>query len=229
MKIGVICGYRAEKDCIERAIAATGASAEQFEIRLSGSSSARAQTLAERLAAQGCAKLLSFGIAGGLDPVLAVGDIVFSNRVVTLLDEAYGQRPQNKLERLSIRSGCRMVKGSVCGVDTIAFTPEEKARLFAATRAAAADMESHAVAREAEKYGLPFLVLRAVSDAAADTLPAYVAKGVNARGEPQILPILKGLAANPASLPLLLRLKRNTDKALASLEEAATRILPSLL
>ena len=229
MSIGVICGFQAEIDCFNKAIYAAGLDPKHFTIIASGSSSARACTAAERLVNEGCNKLLSFGIAGGLNPALGVGDVIFSNHVVTTMDESYGTKPKGKIEKPTLRAGSRTVKGSVCGVDTIAFTPQDKAKLFAATKAACADMESHAVARIAIKNNLPFFVIRAISDASRDTLPAFVADGVDAAGQPQIMPILKGLAANPFSLPLLLTLKKNTDNALKALEMASVRLLPSLM
>lgn len=229
MTIGVVCGFQAEIDCFNKAIRAANLDPQLFKIIPSGSSSKRAKEAAQHLISEGCSKLLSFGIAGGLDPSLQVGDIVFSSHVVTTLDETYGKRPTGKIENPQLRSGSRTVKGTICGVDTIAFTPMEKATLFAVTKAACADMESHSIARVAVENSLPFFALRAISDASRDTLPSYVANGVNAQGKPQIMPILKGLAAKPTTLPLLLDLKKNTDKALASLEAASTRILPSLI
>lgn len=229
MTIGVVCGFQTEIECFKKAVNAAQLDLQLFKVIPSGSSSKRAHEAAQHLIREGCSKLVSFGIAGGLDSALAVGDVVFSSHVVTTLDQTYGIQPSNKIEKPQLRAGSRMVKGTVCGVDTIAFTPMEKAALYAATKAAIADMESHSVARAAVKNGMPFFVIRAISDASCDTLPAYVAKGVDASGQAQIIPILKGLAANPFSLPLLLNLKKNTDRALASLEAASVRILPSLV
>jgi len=229
MTIGVICGFQAEFNCFNKALLAARLDPRLFHVLVSGSSPAQAEKAAKHLIKARCRKLISFGIAGGLDPSLSVGDVVFATHVITTLDQSYGERPSTRIEKLQMRAENRTVKGSICGVDAIAFTPAEKATLFATTRAAVADMESHALAREATENGLPFFALRAISDSATDTLPTYVAEGVNAEGKPQIMPILKGLAANPLSLPHLLRLKRNTDKALASLESASARILPSLV
>ncbi|MEP2943348.1 MAG: hypothetical protein ABJL18_09440 [Hyphomicrobiales bacterium] len=229
MSIGVICGFQAEIDCFNKAIHAANLNPQHFTIIPSGSSSERAREAAERLVNEGCDKLISFGIAGGLDPALGVGDVVFSNHVVTTMDESYGTKPKGKIEKPTLRAGSRTVKGSICGVDSIAFTPQDKTKLFAATKAACADMESHAVARTAIKNNLAFFAIRAISDASRDTLPAFVANGVDASGQPQIMPILKGLAANPFSLPLLLTLKKNTDTALNALETASVRLLPSLI
>lgn len=229
MTIGVVCGFQAEIDCFYKALAIAKLDRSQFKIIPSGSSSARANGAANTLISEGCTKLLSFGIAGGLDPALGVGDVVFSSHVVTLLDEAYGKKAKGKIEKPNLRAGSRMVKGSMCGVDEIVCTPDEKAKIFKSSSAAAVDMESHAVARVAMKNGLPFFVIRSISDGSRDTLPAYVAKGVNPEGKPQVAPILKGLAADPFSLPLLLKLKNNTDTALKALEAASIRILPSLV
>lgn len=229
MTIGVVCGFQAEIDCFNKAVDMSQLDPQLFMVIPSGSSSKRAHEATQHLIREGCSKLVSFGIAGGLDSALAVGDVVFSSHVVTNLDEAYGTRPSGKIEMPQLRAGSRVVKGTVCGVDSIAFTVLEKAALYAATKAAIADMESHSVARAAVKNDMPFFVIRAISDASRDTLPAYVAKGVDASGQAQIMPILKGLASNPLSLPLLLNLKKNTDRALASLEAASVRILPSLI
>lgn len=229
MKIGVICGFQGEIDCFQRALHDAELNPDNFSILPSGSSSARAREAAQHLLDEGCEKLLSFGVAGGLDPALRVGDVIFSNHVVTSLDESYGTRPSGEQKKIKMRASNQTLSASVCGVDMILFTPAEKAALYTTSHASAADMESHAVAREAQTRGLPFFIMRVISDGAGDKLPAFVAKAVNAAGQPQVMPILKGLAVNPFSLPQLLKLKKNTDQALSSLQLAATRILPTLV
>lgn len=229
MTIGVVCGFQAEVDCFWKAVDQAGLDHSQFTIIASGSSAIRGRQAADKLSEQGCSKLLSFGIAGGLTPKLRVGDVVFSNHVVTALDESYGKRPASrKLEALSM-SAAKSLQMSVCGVDDIIFDPTDKARIHQLTRAAIADMESHGVARAAHEAGIPFFVLRAVSDGVNDHLPTFVANGVNEDGTPNLKPILLALLKNPFRLGALLTLKKNTDTALASLEQAAIRELPKLI
>lgn len=229
MKIGVVCGFEAEVKCFEKAVAKARLNPAHFVVRPSGSSSKRAQVISQHLITEGCGKLISFGIAGGLDPKLLVGDVVFSTYVTTMLDEVFGARSDTKSPSLRLGGSGRLVTAGVLGVDRIAFTPSDKAKLYQISRAGIADMESHSVARAAQTEGKSFMVLRAVSDGAKDTLPAYVESAVSAEGKPLLAPILKGLASNPTTLPHLLNLKKNTDRALASLEETSARILPQLV
>ncbi len=229
MTVGVVCGFQAEVDCFWQAIDQVGLDRESFKIIASGSSALRGRQAADHLIQQGCSRLLSFGIAGGLTPKLRVGDVVFSNHVVTTLDESYGKRPATKkVDGLSL-GGAKPLQMSVCGVDEIVFAPTDKARLHQHTRAAIADMESHGVARAAKEAGIPFFVLRSVSDAVDDHLPEFVAEGVNKDGTPNLKPILLALLKNPFRLGALLKLKSNTDTALAALQKAASTELPKLI
>ena len=84
MTVGVVCGFQAEVDCFWQAVDQVGLDRDAFKIIASGSSAQRGRQAADRLVQQGSSKLLSFGIAGGLTPKLRVGDVVFSNHVVTL-------------------------------------------------------------------------------------------------------------------------------------------------
>ena len=229
MTVGVVCGFQAEVDCFWQAVDQVGLDRDAFKIIASGSSAQRGRQAADRLVQQGCSKLLSFGIAGGLTPKLRVGDVVFSNHVVTTLDESYGKRPATKkVDGLSL-GGAKPLQMSVCGVDEIVFNPTDKARLHQHTRAAIADMESHGVARAASAAGVPFFVLRSVSDAVGDHLPEFVAEGVNEDGAANLKPILLALLKNPFRLGALLKLKGNTDRALSALQKAACSELPKLV
>ncbi|MEP1443297.1 MAG: hypothetical protein ABJK39_09840 [Hyphomicrobiales bacterium] len=229
MAIGVVCGFQAEVDCFWNAVNQAGLDHEVFRIIASGSSAKRGRDAADELIRQGCDKLLSFGIAGGLTPKLRVGDVVFSNHVVTPLDESYGKRPASKKVEGLAMGASKPLLMSVCGVDDIIFQPTEKAKLHQLTRAAIADMESHGVARAANAAGIPFFVLRSVSDAVSDHLPEFVANGVNEDGTPNLKPILMALLKNPFRLGALLKLKGNTDTALAALQKAAFTELPKLI
>lgn len=219
-KIGVICGFRAEVDCFWRAIDAANLERQNFEIAPSGSSAEKAEMIADKFITDGVDCLVSFGIAGALDPQLPVGASLIAKNVS---DE--GQQFQSRLafaQELGFRDW-------VYGSPVVIFDPAEKARLFSKTQAVIVDLESGAVARTASAADIPFLIIRTVSDSANDSLPAYVAKAVDEEGNPRIGPVMTGLIKNPASLIKLLTLKRNTDMAIASLERTAREILPKLL
>ncbi len=228
--IGILCGFKDEVLSFQRVAKQLGLNERQFLIEASGSSSTRAQHHAQNLVKKGAKTLISYGISGGLHPQLIAGDVIFSNHIVTTLDESYGTRAQKKEEKLMrLNAGPRIIQGTLCGVDEIVFTPDEKSRLFKISRAHAADMESHAIARIASQNSLPFFGLRAISDTAKDTLPFYLANSVDETGTPQIGVVLKGLLSNPLSLPHLLKIGKNTKFALERLEEAGLRTLPNLI
>jgi adenosylhomocysteine nucleosidase len=69
-------------------------------------------------------------------------------------------------------------------------------------------MESAAWAREAARRGIPYLVLRAISDAAADELPGYLSDCMDAQGSIRRSSVVGRALAHPSSIPVLLRMRR---------------------
>ena len=86
-------------------------------------------------------------------------------------DEAYVAVDTGARAALSEGLGMAVQGGTIAGVDQPLVRPDEKLALFAQTRAGAADMESHVVARAAAAAGVPFVVIRVVSDPSNRTLP----------------------------------------------------------
>ena len=78
-------------------------------------------------------------------------------------------------------------------------------------------MESYIAARIAAAHELPFAALRVISDGAMHSLPPVVRDAIGDDGKVRIGIVLRSLAANPAQLPGVLRIARNSDKALTSL------------
>src|SRR6185369_8075330 len=93
-------------------------------------------------------------------------------------------------------------------------TPEAKAALFARTGAVAADMESSVILAAAAAAGLPSLVVRAVSDAAHDTLPPELIRLVTPEGRLRVAGAAVALIAHPAVVPRAIELRRATQRAL---------------
>ncbi len=187
-----------------------------FPVFCSGANPERARLLAGRLAEMGCDLLISFGLAGGLDPALLSGTLLAPTEVIAPDGTSY-------TADTSLTFPGAVTK-PLAGVDRILASPTAKAALFARTGAVAADMESHEVARAALEANLPFLVLRAVADSAAMTLPGYIANAVTPEGQTRLAPILMGLLRQPATLPDLIRLGLASGKALATLKRALQSI-----
>jgi adenosylhomocysteine nucleosidase len=182
------------------------------------------QRLAERREA-GCRAVVSFGIAGGLDPALAPGDIVIAAGIVS---EA-GRSPADSalLRSLLARlqdSRLRVVSGDLAGVDAAVMTLAGKAELRAASGACAVDMESHVAADFALRHGLPFAAIRVVCDPAERALPAFAAQALKPNGEPDLGKVLGALVRGSASLGSLIRLARDSSAAFGSLSRARARL-----
>jgi len=78
----------------------------------------------------------------------------------------------------------------------------------------------NAVMQAAKAHNLPGLIIRAVLDPADQALPQAALGGVNANGETQIWPVIKGLIRRPQDLPDLIRLGRQNKQACKVLEGA---------
>jgi adenosylhomocysteine nucleosidase len=109
----------------------------------------------------------------------------------------------------ALRVGDIVQNGIVCS-DRVAVTAVEKAYLRERTGAAAVDMESAAVRRKAEEWGVPFRSVRAVSDVAGDDLPLDFNLYRDAHGRFSRGRIAMAAVSRPfRTIPGLLRLERN--------------------
>ena len=156
--------------------------------------------------------LLSFGVAGGLDPALRPGDVrvaraVFAN-VRLEADAAWSGR---------LAAALGTSTAFFAGSETVVGEIEAKTALGAATGAACVDMETHHVAHEALRRGIPWAALRAVTDPADRALPHAAAVGMRPDGSIDLPAILMSLAKNPAQLPGLIRAGADARAAFAAL------------
>jgi len=141
-------------------------------IQVGGVGRVRAEAAATRLLNRGASALVSWGIAGGLDPSLEPGTVVVPELVLGS-QGGFLRVDVDWRDRLLARIGDRVPTslGSVLHADEVIASPRGKRELYERWRAAAVDMESAGVARVAEDAGVPWLVLRAVADTADRELP----------------------------------------------------------
>jgi hopanoid-associated phosphorylase len=176
-----------------------------------------------RLIAHGADRLVSFGIAGALDPSLKPGDLVIGSAVRTR-DSERQPVEQKWLAHLTTHLAPARI-GDVVGSSRIVGLATEKAMLFRDTGALCVDQESHWVADAAHANRIPFVVVRAVADRAGDTLPTAVLNGLDSSGNPRTFAVVLALLGNPLQLSGLIRVAFQTRKALKSLLRGRAALL----
>ena len=110
--------------------------------------------------------VISFGVAGGLDPSLKSGDVVVATEVVA--GDARWLAGLALSEELidGPHWAPTVVRAGLAGVEQVVVGQAGKAALHSETGASAVDMESHIAAAYAAEAGLPFAALRVISDPA---------------------------------------------------------------
>jgi adenosylhomocysteine nucleosidase len=159
--------------------------------------------------------VVSFGLAGGLDPSLRPGDLVVGDQVIA------GSNVWRTAKTISEALGAAAARRiRIAGAEAPVMTPAAKATLRAATRASAVDMESHVVTEFAASRNLPWGVLRAICDPAERALPAIAMAGLTPEGGIDLAATLKGVARNPLQIPALIRTGIDTAIAMRALRRA---------
>jgi adenosylhomocysteine nucleosidase len=161
-------------------------------IRVAGIGAEHAARGARALVAAGARALLSWGVAGGLDPALSCGTAVLPAEVLHQKQRFASHRQWRERLLGALDGHVRCVTGALLTSDVAVASTAQKAGLFHATGAVAVDMESAAVAAVAADHGLPFLALRVILDGAHDSLPASVTRAFDpaTRARPQLWPLL---------------------------------------
>jgi hopanoid-associated phosphorylase len=167
------------------------------------------------------AGIISFGCAGGLDPQLPSGTCVVAMGVLTP-DGPLAADPDWAGALLGRLPGAHAA--ALAGVDAPLASPAAKARLWRASGAVAADMESHAAALAARRHGLPFAACRVVLDPAWRTVPACALAGLETGGAGALWPVLRGLAGEPGQIGPLCALARDAWTARRALRLARARL-----
>ncbi len=219
--VGVVTGLARERRCFE-----CFSPERRPRLACAGVGPEAASAGARQLLEAGCGGLVSFGLAGALQPGVPVGSLVLAEAVVT--PQGSVLEPDGEW-RQRLQSVCGAARGGlIAGVDNAASTPAEKAALAAATQALAADMESHAVAAVARAAAVPFVVIRAISDASTESVPAWLTATLDEAGRPRFPAILSGLLRRPGDLPALVRLGRGASAGLAGLRRFVSAAGPRL-
>jgi adenosylhomocysteine nucleosidase len=162
--------------------------------------------------------VISFGVAGGLDPTLKSGDVVVATEVMAGDARWLAGLTLNEDLIASVAlGGRRIVRGRLAGAEEVVAARHVKAALHSETGAAAVDMESHIAADYAAKAGLPFAALRVVSDPAHRALPSSAMAAIKPNGDIDLRKIMRSVVRNPMTLRDLVSTGIDFSRALRSL------------
>jgi nucleoside phosphorylase len=156
--------------------------------------------------------VLSCGFAGGLNPYLTVGTVVFST------DEDAGLTPA-------------LLAAGACPVrfhcaDRVATTVEEKQSLWNATGADAVEMESQIIRAICRAHQIPSATIRVISDAAHENLPLDFNVLMTAEQKLNYGKLALALLGSPKRIPAILRLQRQTQLAARNLARVLGKVVP---
>ena len=172
---------------------------------------------AARAAAELCARhrpslVIGAGVAGALTPDLVLGDLVVGHRLV----DGEGETPLPH-SILAVRASAKpgALSGTLLTVDRPMVAVSEKAAwsVRVGPHPAAVDMESAAWARVASARGIPFLIIRAVSDTAGEELPGYLSECMDEEGGIRRSAVALFALARPTTIPALLSMRRRVRDA----------------
>ena len=228
-RVGVVTGLVMEARIIAKA--ANEGGHHRPHLKIAGPGAPTAQVTVDRLIAEGAEAILSFGLAGGLDPSIPPGALIVPEGV--LLPESDGlkvletdRRWRNRLVNL-LSSGSEVRENPLlCSFEPV-LGVADKAKLHQDSEAGAVDMESALIARAAANRSVPFLALRAVSDCAATAIPAAAASAMTQGGRLNIWPIIVALATGQLNLLDLLHVGRQSQLAGGNLSRAVHAALPA--
>ena len=184
--------------------------------------------VAALLDSSGARALVVIGVSGALSPELATADLVVATRVV----DAEGRAHEADAEAATAAAHATGARAAVImSARRIADSVAEKRRLAqqAGGGLAVVDLESASYVAAADGAGIPWIVLRAVSDTAGEALPALLNRSLDAGGAVSRGRVLRGLLGDPGALPLLLTLRKRVAECALVLARAAEAALPACL
>jgi adenosylhomocysteine nucleosidase len=157
--------------------------------------------------------VLTCGFAGGLDPSLARGTVLFSADAPPSLD--------------SLLRAAGATSGKFHCSDHVASTAAEKRALRQSTRSDAVEMESYYIRALCREQGIPSATLRVILDTAAEDLPLDFNRLMTSGRRMSLIKLAVVVMGSPGKIKALLRLQREAGKAAHALAEVLARLMIS--
>lgn len=215
---GLVCFARGWLAGVPVVVAATGDGRRAAE-----------RSLAELLDAVPVSRVLTLGVAGGLDPGLVASDLVVAERVLEAEGERLSEAPapdgdwRGRVLAGAGEGALQLVVGTVVSVERVLADPLAKRALgrIVSDPHAVVDLETATYARVAAARGLPYLAIRAVLDPLDHPLPLDFSRLTGADGRVSRARVALAALRRPSVVPALLDLRRTTRSCARRLAAAA--------
>lgn len=168
------------------------------------------KSVAEFFAKTVPARVFTCGFAGGLNPDLAIGDLVF-------------QTTEENLRAALVAVGAKPAK-FFCA-NRVAITVAEKKQCRDETGCDVVEMESEAIAKLCAARQIPCATLRVISDTAGQDLPLDFNALMTSDYKLSSSKLAFALMKSPGAVPRLLELQRNTQLGAQKLADVLGALL----
>jgi adenosylhomocysteine nucleosidase len=174
--------------------------------------------------------LVSFGIAGAVEPEIHIGDVIVARNAATFEHGALGHiRALACLSKKAYQAVVHAVEAhGIRLFDGTAITttgPQPPESLLGTWTHPILEMETAAIADVAQKHGTPLLSIRSISDAPEEPIPMAVEDLVDENGTLRVARIAGRLLRHPSMLSRLIRVGRNGARASENAAMVVTTIL----
>jgi adenosylhomocysteine nucleosidase len=191
------------------------------------------KSLREFLATNSPDLVLTCGFAGGLNPDLKLGDVIFET-----VNEPLAPAARTSLRRDEAASATQAGEGLVTRLtatgakpakffcaDRIATTAAEKKKLREETLADAVEMESWAIYTVCRERGIPYATVRVISDTAHEDLPLDFNQLSKSDKNLHYGKLAKAILLSPEKIGALMQLQKKTKFAAQRLTDVLARIV----
>lgn len=162
--------------------------------------------------------VICLGFAGALSPILGIADLVIDRSGWPMA------KPLHQPSSAPIHFGKIITLDEMIG----ALGKRELAATLDNREIACVDMESAAVAQVCRERGIPYLLLRAISDLFAEDFPVDFNQCRDRDGEISTTKVMKAVFRRPQALKPLMELNRRTELCAKRLAEFVEQTLPQL-